>query len=48
MTARIIPPLRVLFVCTANIARSPYAERRARQLLGDVPIAVASPEFRVV
>lgn len=28
-------PLRVLFVCTANISRSPYAERRARQLLGD-------------
>ncbi|MFW5471860.1 low molecular weight phosphatase family protein [Knoellia sp. CPCC 206450] len=24
--------LRVLFVCTANISRSPYAERRARQL----------------
>ena len=27
------PPLRVLFVCTANISRSPYAERRARQVL---------------
>lgn len=27
-------PLRVLFVCTANISRSPYAERRARHLLG--------------
>ena len=24
---------RVVFVCTANIARSPYAERRMRQLL---------------
>lgn len=33
-------PLRVLFVCTANISRSPYAERRARQLAGG---AVASP-----
>ena len=27
-------PLRVLFVCTANICRSPYLELRARQLLG--------------
>lgn len=27
------PPLRVLFVCTANISRSAYAERRARQVL---------------
>ena len=27
------PPLRVLFVCTANIARSPYGERSAAQLL---------------
>jgi sulfate adenylyltransferase/protein-tyrosine phosphatase len=27
-------PLRVLFVCTANISRSPYAERRAAQLAG--------------
>lgn len=26
-------PLRILFVCTANISRSPYAERRARQAL---------------
>lgn len=26
-------PLRLLFVCTANISRSPYAELRARQLL---------------
>ncbi|MCX6399603.1 MAG: hypothetical protein NTX33_06720 [Propionibacteriales bacterium] len=28
-------PLRVLFVCTANICRSPYMELRARTLLGD-------------
>jgi sulfate adenylyltransferase len=28
-------PIRVLFVCTANICRSPYLELRARQLLGD-------------
>lgn len=27
-------PLRVLFVCTANISRSPYAERRAAHLAG--------------
>lgn len=31
------PPLRVVFVCTANIARSPYAERRAAQLLAAHP-----------
>ncbi|KRE43447.1 protein tyrosine phosphatase [Knoellia sp. Soil729] len=31
------PPLHVLFVCTANISRSPYAERRAVQLLGAPP-----------
>ena len=29
------PPLRVLFVCTANISRSPYAERRAALLLAE-------------
>lgn len=29
------PLLRVLFVCTANISRSPYAERRATQLVAD-------------
>jgi protein-tyrosine-phosphatase len=28
-------PLRVLFVCTANISRSPYAERRAALLLAE-------------
>ncbi|GAA0967939.1 putative bifunctional SAT/APS kinase [Nocardioides aquaticus] len=28
-------PLNVLFVCTANICRSPYMELRARQLAGD-------------
>lgn len=28
-------PLRVLFVCTANISRSPYLELRARDLAGD-------------
>lgn len=32
-------PLRVLFVCTANISRSPYAERRAAQL-----VAGAAPD----
>lgn len=30
-------PLRLLFVCTANISRSPYAEMRARQILAAVP-----------
>lgn len=35
-------PLRVLFVCTANIARSPYAERRARQALEGLNVTVAS------
>jgi sulfate adenylyltransferase/protein-tyrosine phosphatase len=36
-------PLRVLFVCTANIARSPYAEFRARQLIGpDAAVRFAS------
>ena len=30
-------PLRVVFVCTANIARSPYAERRASGLLTGSP-----------
>ncbi len=29
--------LRVVFVCTANIARSPYAERRAVSMLRDLP-----------
>ena len=39
------PPLRVLFVCTANIARSPYGERRAAQLVAgthSAPLRVAS------
>lgn len=30
-------PLRLLFVCTANISRSPYAELRARQMLAAAP-----------
>lgn len=34
--------ISVLFVCTANIARSPYAEHRARQLAGDAPVVFAS------
>ena len=37
-----VRPLRVLFVCTANISRSPYAEYRARHVLGDAPVEVAS------
>ena len=39
-------PFRVLFVCTANIARSPYAERRARELLAASPVEVASAGVR--
>jgi sulfate adenylyltransferase len=36
-------PIRVLFVCTANICRSPYLELRARQLLGpDARVEVSS------
>lgn len=36
-------PLHVLFVCTANICRSAYAELFARHLLGDTPaVSVAS------
>ena len=35
--------MRWVFVCTANIARSPYAERRMAQLLGEQsPVVVAS------
>ena len=34
-------PLKVLFVCTANICRSPFMELTARHLAGDAPI-----EFR--
>ncbi|HEY3529255.1 MAG TPA: adenylyl-sulfate kinase [Nocardioides sp.] len=36
-------PIHVLFVCTANICRSPYLELRARQLLGpDSGVEVSS------
>ncbi len=35
-------PLRVLFVCTANISRSPYAERRARQVLDGWNVEITS------
>ena len=34
--------LQVLFVCTANISRSPYLELRARSMAGDSGIAFAS------
>ena len=40
-------PIRVLFVCTANICRSPYLELRARQLLGPAAgVEVASAGTR--
>ncbi len=35
-------PLDVLFVCTANICRSPFMELFARSLAGDAPIRFAS------
>lgn len=35
-------PLNVLFVCTANICRSPYMEQAARALAGDAEITFAS------
>lgn len=35
-------PLRLLFVCTANISRSPYAERRARQVLDGWNVEISS------
>ena len=35
-------PLHLMFVCTANISRSPYAERRALQVLAGHPIEVSS------
>ena len=34
--------LQVLFVCTANISRSPYLELRARSLAEDIPVDFAS------
>src|SRR6476619_1655073 len=32
----------ILFVCTGNICRSPYAERRLRQLLPGAGVEIAS------
>ena len=44
---RVDAPIRVLFVCTANICRSPYLELRARQLLGpDSGVEVSSAGTR--
>ncbi|MGW3795825.1 arsenate reductase/protein-tyrosine-phosphatase family protein [Micromonospora arida] len=34
---------RVLFVCHANLCRSPMAEYLARRLLADRPVEVTSP-----
>lgn len=36
------PAIKLLFVCTANIARSPYAQHRARQLASPAQLSVAS------
>lgn len=35
-------PLKILFVCTANICRSPYMELATRRLLGDAAVTVSS------
>ena len=35
-------PLQVLFVCTANICRSPYLELRARALADGAPVVFSS------
>lgn len=35
-------PVRILFVCTANICRSAYADVRARSLLGDRRAQISS------
>lgn len=35
-------PRGILFVCTGNVCRSPYAERRLRQLLPDIGVPVSS------
>lgn len=35
-------PRSILFVCTGNVHRSPYAEFRARQLFGDTGLTFAS------
>lgn len=35
-------PRGILFVCTGNICRSPYAERRLRQLMPDTGIPISS------
>ncbi|GAA2021987.1 low molecular weight phosphatase family protein [Terrabacter terrae] len=36
------PSNGILFVCTGNVCRSPYAERRLRQLLPDAGVAIVS------
>lgn len=40
--AREVRPLQVMFVCTANISRSPYAERRALTEWSGAPVLVSS------
>lgn len=36
------PPFRILFVCTGNVCRSPFAERIMRRLTHGLPVEVAS------
>ena len=40
-------PLRVLFVCTANISRSPFMELTARSLAGEGADVVFATGYRV-
>jgi protein-tyrosine-phosphatase len=40
------PPFRLLFVCSANICRSPFAELLARQLFAGLGVEVSSAGVR--
>ena len=43
-----VPAGRVLVVCTGNVCRSPYLERRLAQLLGDTGLVVSSAGTRAM